>query len=126
MNESDLMNNLLYVVSNERILSRGIFNSQVKAVLRQIKSLRPDFEVTLLYISPVTYWFKNRNNLSRLKEELREQKIRFVIFPTTFRSLWVKVWFLPFYLLLTLPFFFYLVRRRKIEIVHCRSYIASL
>ena len=124
--KDDLMNNLLYVVSNERILSRGIFNSQVKAVLRQIKSLRPDFEVTLLYISPMTYWFKSRRDLSHLKEELKKQNIRFVIFPTTFRSLWVKVWFLPLYLVLTLPFFVYLVRRRKIEIVHCRSYIASL
>jgi len=121
--------NVLYVTFNERLLS-GLLWTQVFTLLGTIKSVTSGTH-SITCVSYVSFLelAKNRARVVDLRATLRQLGVDLVIIPipTIYGRLFApRAWNIVFYVCYGLPVLLWFCWRRKADIVHGRSYMASL
>jgi len=125
--------NLLYLTWGEVIVYDGLFNNQVLEQLKQIRGQNPTLPMHLLSGLPLgnRYVIKRPANFYRELDKIRAQLSAANI---DFGYRWIPAiarWFhsqpyqLPLYTLGQERYLATLVRRRGINLIHCRSYHAT-
>lgn len=133
--------NILYLTCLESVIDNGVYDSQVKNLLCKLKSLYgPRVDITNLAVIPAVTiggtgihipFLHDRDQIIRLTEQFRRNDINFRILYIPLVT--IKRWnfylntpMLAINLLIAFPLIAYHVVRYRYELVHCRSYVATI
>lgn len=129
---------ICHLVSLERIFDSGIIETQVLNLLPEIKKkAKSDFKLYLMVVMPLIHLSKSgltlnplryRREIKLLKRRLLNHNIPLILIPAIiFRfGIHLSVPSLVLFSLFTLPRVIAVLRSRKFDIIHCRSYISAL
>ncbi len=132
---------ILYLTCLENIIDNGIYETQVKQLLFKLKKLYGNkINLTHLSAQPFAKLGKvgiasnligNKEKLKILKEDFRSNSvsIKLMYLPVILLKRWgsylnipLLLWFLSTFL----PLLFVEIKRKKYDVVHCRSYLSTL
>lgn len=129
---------VLYLMCMERILDYGIFDSQVKNLLKEMsRRYKTQISITLMAMIPLIHVSRSgvsiipiryRREIRHLKRELSIHRIRLSILfvPIPRWSIYLKIYFFPVFILTSLPMIILHLWRNNYDIIHCRSYLPAL
>ncbi len=133
--------NVLYFTFFENIIDDGIFESQVKELLFVLKkTYSQDLKLTLLTIQLLgtfknarfdSHFTNQRSKISELKKEFNKNNVNLNIryIPMIYRKGWGFYSSIPtliINMLLACPIILFEIKRNNYQIIHCRSYLATL
>lgn len=120
------MKSILYVTLIEDPINNGILNSQVISVLKGV--VKAGHRVTL-FSAPSKYFFSRHSSeeIAQFKQKLNSSGIKFYCSPIPVLSnASIRFYLIPWLILFSLPAVLFVAVRGKVEVIHCRSYPASL
>ncbi|MBN1352857.1 glycosyltransferase [candidate division KSB1 bacterium] len=122
------MSKVIYLTCIENILFSGVLRGQVVELLKALKKNAAAFDITLVSLIPVHNYLKYRRRRKQLKAEFIARGLRFIAVPLLFltRDFYIRRWLLPLYLVQALPIFIAILMAIRPQLVHARSYPASL
>jgi len=128
---------VLYLIVLEHIYGDGIFETQVKNLLKEIKKkYKDEISITLLAILPIVHInrkgihfiaYCHSSDLKDIKDEFNYYDINITIFyvPLPRWSFYLKIYFFPIFLFTAIPILAAFIKFGKYKVVHCRSYLSA-
>lgn len=138
MGDNKKIRNVCYLICLEGIFNNGIIESQVFNMLMNIADMaRLRIRLYLMIVIPIFHvnrkgitlnFLKYRKEVKRIKERMLGHNIAVIILPSlmfrfgVYLSLLNLVWFC----IHSIPLIITILKYKKIDTIHCRSYISAL
>ncbi|MGQ7889890.1 glycosyltransferase [Paenibacillus sp. WC2504] len=127
----------MYVSILEKVFDGGIFRNQVIELLKNIKIQDSSENIALFIMLPILLrsnngihftWNQYEREIAELKAEMNINNIDLEIsyIPMLFSHFYLKPFLLFYFLLITTPLLSIRIIKRKISVIHCRSYLPTL
>lgn len=120
------MKSILYVTLIEDPINNGILNSQVISVLKRL--VEAGHRVTL-FSAPSKRFFARHTaeEVAQFQARLDSVKVKFLYSPVpVLTNASIRFFLIPWLVLFSLPAVLFLALRENADVIHCRSYPASL
>lgn len=120
------MKSILYVTLIEDPINNGILNSQVISILKGV--VEEGYRVTLLSAPSKKLFGKHSTEVvEEYKQKLSGSGIKFYCSPVpVLANASIRFYLIPWLILFALPPVLFVALKQKAEVIHCRSYPASL
>jgi len=118
---------ILYLISRENVSAPGVMQSQVLDLLAEARIQDPSSKIVLLNLPSLPIFLKHIKKIKNVKKFCHKAGITLFIFPIIpIGQSFMPKWAIPLFLIQTVPLAIFFSLTYRINLIHSRSYLASL